>query len=411
MSASAVALASASASAAATVALLAVWVRRMRPPVLHFSKTAANERLLRAIPLLHRAYVPNLFAWNAHLAGFFGYVKLPVRRRGAPSDTVVTLPDGGCVSLCWSSTPTDGKPLVLLLPGINNDAAMPYIQHLMSAIEAAGIAHAAALNWRGLGGLPLTATTGTPRPYSGHGASDVASVISHLRRRLPHSPLFAVGWSLGGNILVRYLGEAGSDCPLRGAMAVSPAMDLSAGLHKMERSAVGTAYLMVITAPLLAYFFRHRAAVQAGPNGLSFRHVVASALFARGGLDEHVFAPLCGLSSREEYHSAASAASHVDRVAVPLLVVHAEDDPVVPVASLPLQAMAANPHIVTALTRHGGHMGFTAGWSPLGHTWTDLILLQYLRHLLGSEMEGGGDAYGPQHRAPAPAPPVAQSRL
>ena len=78
--------------------------------------------------------------------------------------------------------------------GINNDASMPYLQHLMRLIEEEGIGHAAAINWRGLGGLPLTGTTCTPRPYCGANSADVAAVLTHLRVRMPHSALFSVGW-------------------------------------------------------------------------------------------------------------------------------------------------------------------------------------------------------------------------
>ena len=110
-----------------------------------------------------RSYVPNLLSWNAHAAGFFGYVKLPGRRPHSLEH--LTLRDGGTVCLSWSSPPVDGAPIVLLLPGINNDASMPYVRNLMQLLEKEGLGHVAALDWRGLGHAgPLTGTTGTPRP-------------------------------------------------------------------------------------------------------------------------------------------------------------------------------------------------------------------------------------------------------
>ena len=81
----------------------------------------------------------------------------------------------------------------------------------------------------------------------------------------------------------------------------------------------------------------------------------------------------------------------------PLLLVASEDDPIVPIASLPLDAMEANPLIVTAVTRHGGHMGYTAGLSPLRHSWVDRILVHYVRHWMqagGGGGEGGGGGGG-----------------
>ena len=134
-----VAAASAFVGAAATAALFSTWVQRMKPPRLLYAPTAANAALLRAVPLLHRHYVPHLLAWNAHLAGVFGYFKLPVPRlffeRLGPRTERIVLSDGGSVSLLWSSPAdavADGAPILLLLPGINNDASMGYLQHVQA---------------------------------------------------------------------------------------------------------------------------------------------------------------------------------------------------------------------------------------------------------------------------------------
>ena len=92
-----VAAASCVLGAAGTASLFAAWVASMRPPRLRFVPTAANLALLRSIPLLHRSYVPHILAWNAHLAGYFGYVKLPVYRylggRARPEEAVHLFPD------------------------------------------------------------------------------------------------------------------------------------------------------------------------------------------------------------------------------------------------------------------------------------------------------------------------------
>jgi len=151
------AVGSAGVAALSTAGVFSKWVRRMAPPSLHFLPTGANRELVRAVPLLVRHYMPNVLSWNAHLAGFFGYVKLPGMKAVAVER--ITLSDGGTVSLEWSALPADGEPVILLLPGVNNDASIGYIQHLMRVLEEAGVGHAAALNWRGMGGLPLTAVT------------------------------------------------------------------------------------------------------------------------------------------------------------------------------------------------------------------------------------------------------------
>ena len=283
-----------------TASLFVAWVQRMRPPSLHYTPTEANDALVRNMPLLLRTYVPNLLSWNAHLAGFFGYVKLPGPRPTSASREMITMPDGGTVTLTWSSEAIDGRRVILLFPGINNDASMPYVRHLMKMLDNEGLGHVAAVDWRGLGGQSLRSVTGTPRPYCAVSSPDVGSILTHLRMRLPHSPLFAIGWSMGGGMLLRHMGEAGEACMLSGAMAVSPLIDILAGYKHMEHG-VRAAYVPVIIAPLLAYLFKHRRELAQGPTPMDFwRHAVLGA-FTHGGLDDRVYGPLWGLRGKEEY--------------------------------------------------------------------------------------------------------------
>lgn len=376
----ATAIASGTAAALGTAAVFSAWVQRMRPPILHYSPTPGNEALLRAMPMLLRTYVPNLLAWNAHAAGFFGYVKLPSRAPRAKRE-LVTLPDGGTIALTWSSEPHDGGVIIVLFPGINNPSEMPYIRHLSDVLHREGLGHVAAVDWRGLGGQELRAVSGTPKPYSAAAWPDVGSILAHLRARSPGSRIFAVGWSMGGGMLLRHMGEAGEACVLSGAMAVSPLIDMISNYEHMGSRLINKIYLPIITGPLLAYLFRHRRALAHGPRRISFWSDVLPALRERHGLDDFIYGPLWGLSGKEEYWRVASARPYLGAIRCPTLVVHSEDDPICPVAAMPLDVMAANPHLFTAITRHGGHMGYTAGLSPLTHTWTDRLLVHFLRHL------------------------------
>ena len=235
--------------------------------------------------------------------------------------------------------------------------------------------------------MPLTTASGHPRPYCALCVRDVAEVIGQLARALPASPLFCVGWSMGGNLLIQHLGEAGDECKLRGAIAVSPAVDLKAIHQNWNGSAVGKVYGRIIGLGMLRNILHHRRALigapMAGRAGRPF--TTWDALYAAlwGTFEGNVYAPLWGLTGgAEAYFEACSCVRAFDGVRRKLLVVHAEDDPIVPLHSMPLSRMAANPHVVCALTRHGGHLGYTAGGSPLQHTWTDRILLHFLRHML-----------------------------
>lgn len=365
-----------------TASVFIAWVQRMAPPKLYYMPTAANRKLILAMPLLFRSYVPNLLSWNAHAAGFFGYFKLPGKR---PDWTErITLPDGGTVCLSWASQPVDGGAVILLLPGINNPSSMPYVRHLMSLLVKEGLGHVAALDWRGLGEAgPLTSASSTPRPYCAACAGDITSVLTHLRARLPNSKLYAVGWSLGGGLLLSHMGTTGDGCLLQAAMAVSPLMDMVANYEHMARHPHTHLYLPVIMMPLIAYLFKHRTALATGDTPISWWRDVLPAARHRYGLDG-LYAKLWGLDGAAEYHRVGSSVHLLPRVRRTTLVVHSADDPICPVTAMPLEEMARNPHLITAITRHGGHMGYTAGLSPLAHTWTDRLLVHFLRAHLQS---------------------------
>ena len=268
-----------------------------------------------------------------------------------------------------------------------------YVRHLMALLDKEGCGHACCVDWRGLGEAgTLTATTGTPRPYCAACAGDVGAILTHLELTYPGSPLYAVGWSLGGGLLLSHMGEAGRACPLRGAMAVSPLVDFAANYDHMLAGSLTRFYLPLIMVPLLAYLFRHRRALSTGDRPISWlRDVLPAPFRGKFRLDE-IFGRLWGLETAAEYHRAGSAKHVLDHIRVRTLIVHSEDDPICPVSALPLERMAENPHLLVAITKHGGHMGYTAGISPLTGTWTDRVLVHYLRHLSSGAVEGAEEA-------------------
>ena len=128
------------------------------------------------------------------------------------------------------------------------------------------------------------------------------------------------------------------------------------------------------------------------------------ALGKHQGLDDCVYGPTWGLAGKEEYWEVSSAKPWLGAIRRPTLIVHSEDDPICPVSAMPLDVMAANPFLFTAVTRHGGHMGYTAGLSPLEHTWTDRLLVHFLRHLETRSAEAA-HAFAKQEHSPDEDPP------
>lgn len=126
------------------------------------------------------------------------------------------LADGDFIDLDWHGPHEASAPLVLVLHGLTGSSSSLYVLGLQQQLAARGWA-SVAINWRGCSGEPNL----LPRAYHSGASDDLAEVIGHLQAKRPLAPLYAVGYSLGGNVLLKYLGESGIGSPLRKAVAVS----------------------------------------------------------------------------------------------------------------------------------------------------------------------------------------------
>ncbi|KAE8690175.1 Embryoproteinsis-associated protein EMB8 [Hibiscus syriacus] len=180
----------------------------------------ARDRFLPALNTnLRLPYNPfPLIAWNRHVetifASFFRSVPQVRLRREC-----LRAKDGGSVSLDWVSgdhrrLPAD-SPILILLPGLTGGSQDSYVRHMLSTANSKGW-RVVVFNSRGCGESPVT----TPQFYSASFLGDTREVVEHVGARYPEANLYAVGWSLGANILVRYLGHESHACPLSGAVSL-----------------------------------------------------------------------------------------------------------------------------------------------------------------------------------------------
>lgn len=268
------------------------------------------------------------------------------------------LADGDFLDLDWHGPHSADAPLVLVLHGLTGCSSSLYVLGLQQALAAQGWA-SVALNWRGCSGEPNL----LPRAYHSGASDDLAEVIAHLRAQRPLAPLFAVGYSLGGNVLLKHLGESGADCALQGAVAVSVPFRLDQCADR-----IGTGFSRVYQAhfmrAMVAYvkdkqrLFAHQ--------GLSDRLSVLEKLGPLDGMrtfwdfDGRITAPLHGYVDAQDYYRRASSRYFLGAVQVPTLIIQAADDPFVFPHSLP------EPGELSASTRFelhakGGHVGFVEG--------------------------------------------------
>ncbi|MBI3981903.1 MAG: hydrolase [Gemmatimonadetes bacterium] len=329
----------------------------------------------------------------------------------------VELPDGDFVDLDWAEGvgPTvrrSGAPLVLVLHGLEGSARSGYALELYRQLGSVGLS-AVGLNFRSCSGELNRAA----RLYHSGDTGDLAYVVEWLARRFPGRPLGAVGFSLGGNVLLKYLvesrahdaprpsssllasprpGTGGRSDGIAVAAAVSVPFDLSAGADGLEQG-FGRLYRRYLVTKL-------QRKVAGKAHVLAARIAVPQALAARTfrEFDDVATAPLHGFRDAEDYYWRSSSGPLLAGIRVPTLLVHSLDDPFLPRSAVPDGAARSNAAITTVFTERGGHVGFVSGppWSPV--FWAERQVAAFLSHHLSTRtVDSDGARATAERSAPA----------
>ena len=294
------------------------------------------------------------------------------------------LPDGDFIDLDWAIT--DGKrgrqedektPIVVVLHGLEGSARSKYAIETYRQLLARDVTPVG-LNFRSCSGE----LNRLPRMYHSGETADLAFVLRTLRARHAKRPFGAIGFSLGGNVLLKYLGQhAGStehtfpDV----AAAVSVPFDLAAGADYIDRG-MSRVYL----AFLLRKLKRKIRGKEERLAGLVDVHRV---LRSRGfrDFDDTGTAPLHGFLGADDYYARSSSNQFLAAIDVTTLLIHSEDDPFLPSNAIPRAAAAGNPNIESRFVNNGGHVGFVEGlpWRP--RFWAEATAAAFVsRHLAES---------------------------
>ena len=301
-----------------------------------------------------------------------------VLRRGALDTERERLetPDGDFIDVDWGPEPGPDAPLAIVLHGLEGSSRRGYVRSACRALFDAGI-RPVAMNFRGCSGEPNR----TLRSYHSGDTSDVAWLTGVLRDRYPGRPVGGIGFSLGGNVLLKLLGEREDRGVglLDGAVAMSVPFDLAAGSAFLERSRMGRAYT--------AYFMRSlRRKIDAKRDRLGEILDLDAARAARTirEFDERVTAPLNDFRDAADYYERCSSVRFLGDIRVPTLLLHAVDDPFLPPDAIPIETVRANSSLELQLVATGGHVGFLEGspWAP--RFWADTAAARFLANELQS---------------------------
>ena len=322
---------------------------------------------------------PFTAAWwlpGAHAQTIAGRVLRPLDLLPLERERLDT-PDGDFVDLDFAPEPAlaaRGRPLVLVLHGLEGSARRGYAYITYRELARAGI-RGVGLNFRSCSGEPNR----LPRFYHSGDTEDIRHVVRTLRARFPGRPLGAVGYSLGGNALLKYLGEEGERTLLSAAVAVSVPYDLDAGERHLAADPVSRVYVRRFLRSL-----QQKAAAKedALRDHCDFDAIRRARSFRE--FDHAATAPLHGFASAEDYYARSSSRGFLLSIRVPTLLVHALDDPFLPPESLPVEAVRDSPWLEAAWTGRGGHVGFIGGTPRRPDFWAERQAARYLAQRLAA---------------------------
>jgi predicted alpha/beta-fold hydrolase len=269
------------------------------------------------------------------------------------------------------AVPDEDAPVVVVCHGLEGSSRAPYVRGLVAVALTRGLA-AAALNFRGCSGEPNR----LPRNYHSGDTGDLAFAVERLAAERPGRAVLLAGFSLGGNVVVKYLGERGDAVPgeVRGGAGISVPFDLERSARALDRPGFWTRvyrdrFMRRLRAKALDKARRF-------PGAVDGRAVARARTFAE--FDELVTARIFGFASAEDYWRRCSSGAFLRGVRRPLLALSSLDDPIVPAASIPVAAARANPLVTLETTDAGGHVAFVAGSPFWPSFWAERRAVEFL---------------------------------
>lgn len=266
----------------------------------------------------------------------------------------ILLPDGDFIDLDWAGYA--GGPLILVLHGIAGNIESPYAKGMLRAIADnnwCGVF----MHFRGCSGEPNR----LPRAYHSGETGDLQYVVGELQRRYPNKPIAAVGFSMGGNVLLKWLGETGAENPLSGAVAVSVPFELEKSADHINKG-LSRLYQWWLLRDLRNLMTRKFKKI---PQALIDVNEIER-IRSFWDFDNKITAPLHGFTDARDYYTKASARQYLKKIQTKTLILHSSDDPFMTKDSI-AASDELSPNLTLELSDFGGHVGFVAGtpWKPV----------------------------------------------
>lgn len=279
------------------------------------------------------------------------------------------LPDGDFIDLDWVDQETG--PIILVLHGLEGSIRSSYAKGILRSFYQKGW-RGVLMHFRGCSGEPNRLM----RTYHSGETNDLAAVIESLQEREPGVQIAAIGFSLGGNVLLKWLGETGANNPLIAAVAICVPFELNKTAQRIQEgfSRIYQWHLLKCLCTRLVKKYQ----LQTAPFDIS----IFDKLQSIREFDDKITAPLHGFADADEYYRLSSSRPYLRHIQVPTLILQSKDDPFMTADIIP-QTHELSSSIQLELTNSGGHVGFVSGQFPWSaNYWLEQRIPAFLKEYL-----------------------------
>jgi len=320
---------------------------------------------------MSKRFNPPLLLRNRHIQTLYA----PLFRKDIALDMQIErfdFDDGDFVEAYWHNRPLveEARPIVILLHGLEGSYRSPYIQGIMSALS--NIEYSSVLmHFRGCG----SSESNLARSYHSGDTQDARLYIESIAQKHTLSPLHAIGYSIGGNVLLKLLSEWRENSPLKSAISVSAPMqlDICASTMMSGFARIYQAHLLkYLKRTLLNKYHKHDIASMIGVTKEDVKKIKSIREF-----DERYTAQIHGFGTAQNYYNISSAKQYLHLITTPTLIIHSIDDPFMTPQILPSRGQISSS-IKLEITKYGGHVGFVGGsiWRPT--YWLEERIVEYI---------------------------------
>lgn len=300
------------------------------------------------MPIIASDFLPPFFLRNGHLQTILGAL-LPRRLNLTVESKRLELPDGDFIDLDWACA--NNPRLAVITHGLEGSSSTDAVRGLSLALHRAGW-DTLAWNFRSCSGE----ANRLARFYHSGETGDLNAVMTHAGHH--YSTLSLLGISLGGNMILKYLGEGAAHPKLRVAAAISAPIDLASSARALDQKWSNRLYLARFMKTLIAKIEEKATRFPMEIDASGVRKVRSFAEF-----DDRFTARIHGFRDAQDYWEQSSARQVLPRIAIRTLILNACDDPFLTSKSFPFAEAKAHPYLFLEMPQSGGHLGFLDGRS------------------------------------------------